>query len=129
MVKRKILAVDDDVLNLKLIESVLEANGYDVITASDGQAGLEKVEKEKPDLVILDIVMPKMDGYTFVKEMRAKEIKTTPLIKTLPIIVVTGSAQMSDLFELEGIRDYLVKPFKNEALLEKVKMYLPKDPE
>jgi len=124
MAKTKILVVDDDVLNTKLVHSILTANNYEVVTAGDGQEGLEKVESENPDLVILDIVMPKMDGYTFVKEMRAKEIKSASPIKVIPIIVVTGSAQMSDLFELEGVRDYLVKPFKEEALLEKVQRHL-----
>ena len=126
MANKKILVIDDDLLNTKLVKEILEKNNYEVITATDGQDGLEKTESEQPDLIILDIIMPKMDGYTFLREIRAKEIKASQKRQPIPIVVLTGSAQMSDLFQLEGIKDYIVKPFKPEVLLDKVRHNLLK---
>ena len=63
--KKKILVVDDEADILDVIKLTLEPNGYEVVTASDGEGGLEKAKSKKPDLIILDILMPKMDGYTF----------------------------------------------------------------
>ncbi|MCP4650434.1 MAG: response regulator [PVC group bacterium] len=113
---KKILVVDDEVHVLKLLESRLRANGYEVITASDGEEGLQKVSSENPDLIILDVVMPKMDGYTFVRK-----IKYDTSIRTIPIIILTAKNELKELFELEGAKDYIVKPFKTEELLTKVK--------
>ena len=67
---KKILVIDDDPTVVKLIQSRLEANRYEVITALDGQEGLSKAVAQKPDLITLDILMPKLDGFTFVKEIK-----------------------------------------------------------
>jgi len=97
----------------------LEAQDYDVITASTGDEGLKKVRSEKPDLILLDIMMPLTDGYTFVREIKASEE-----FKSIPIIIQTAKAELKDLLEVEGVSDYIVKPYKAEEILEMVKKYL-----
>ena len=112
---KKILVIDDEQEILNLLTARLKANRYEVVTASDGEEGLEKFIKEKPDLIILDIFMPKIDGYTLVREL-----KTAVDAKTVPIIVLTAKDLMRDLFKMEGISDYIVKPFVAEDLMEKI---------
>jgi DNA-binding response OmpR family regulator len=116
---KKILLIDDEPNILKVLKSRLEAEKFVVITASDGKEGLDKAKSEKPDLIILDIIMPNKDGYTFIKEMQTDES-----IRRLPVIVTSAKAEMKDLFAVEGINDYIVKPFKTEELLEKIKQLL-----
>lgn len=116
---KKILVIDDDPVTVGLLSSRLKANQYDVSMAGDGAEGLVKLKEEKPDLIILDVAMPKMDGYTFVQEFK----KVTQLDKT-PIIMLTSRDQMKDLFTMEGIKDYVVKPFNIEELLKKIRGYL-----
>ena len=117
--RKKILVIDDEKDIVKLLESRLKANHYEVVTAFDGEEGLEKLKKEKPDLVILDIFMPKTDGYTFVREY-----KTIVDVKSVPIIVLTAKERMRDLFKMEGVADYILKPFMAEELLEKVNKHI-----
>ncbi|MFH1360549.1 MAG: response regulator [Candidatus Omnitrophota bacterium] len=112
---KKILVIDDEPDLVDVVKARLELNHYQVISAKDGQEGLEKVKKEKPDLVILDIMMPRMDGYTFVLEFK----KIADLKKT-PIIVLTAKDQLQDIFKVEGVTEYVVKPFESEKLIEKV---------
>jgi DNA-binding response OmpR family regulator len=107
---KKILIVDDDPDLLRMVTMRLEANQYEVITAYDGEEGLEKVKAENPDLIILDIVMPKLDGYSFVQEIKKTEHKT------IPIIILTAKEEMEDIFKMEGISDYIIKPFDPEEL-------------
>ncbi|MFH1645030.1 MAG: response regulator [Candidatus Omnitrophota bacterium] len=115
MDKKKILVVDDEPQLLAVLKTRLESNNYEVITAVDGEDGMEKLVKEMPDLILLDIKMPKKDGYTFVKEMRAnRDVKGTP------VIILTARDKMKDLFAMEGIKEYIVKPFKSEELLESI---------
>ena len=117
--QKKILLIDDDLDLLEVIKTILETNDYGVVTASDGERGLEKAKSEKPDLILLDILMPKMDGYTFMRRM-----KTNEAIRDIPVIVVSGKTKMKDLFKIEGVRDYLVKPYDSEQLLGLIKKYL-----
>lgn len=119
MTEKKILVIDDEPELVKMVKMRLEANNYEVITALDGQEGLEKTRSEKPDLILLDILMPNKDGYTFVKEVKVDES-----IKHIPIIVLTAKPGMKDLFGIEGIKDYIVKPFEDKELLEKIKKRL-----
>ncbi len=116
---KKILVIDDDQLNIKLVKSRLEASQYQVITASDGEEGLQKVLKEKPDLVILDVQMPKMNGYTFMLEFRKLSE-----FSSIPVIVLTAHEEMQPIFTLKGVRGYLVKPIKFELLFEKLNALL-----
>lgn len=116
---KKILVIDDDPLSIQIVKSCLQAQEYELVVALDGQDGLEKAKSIKPDLIILDIVLPKIDGYTFVKML-----KLTEQIKNIPVIILSSKDKMKDLFAIEGIGDYLVKPFKESELLEKIKKNL-----
>lgn len=110
---KKILVIDDDPNIVELLKSRLTANQFDVRTAKDGQEGLRKVEASPPDLIILDILMPHMDGFTFVRALKRLE-------KKIPVIVLTAKDKMRDLFELEGIHHYIVKPYHPEDLLKRI---------
>ena len=113
---KKILIIDDEPEMVELIKLRLQANNLEVITASEGEEGLDKMIKDKPDLVILDIMMPNMDGYSFLRETRRD-----PFIAKIPIIVLTAKPDMKDLFGLEGIKDYIIKPFEADELMQKIK--------
>lgn len=116
---KKILIIDNDPQILEIMKSRLEANQYQVVLADDGEEGLVKAENERPDLIIVDIKMPKVDGYTFVRKLKRDETQ-----RTVPVIVLTAYVNMKDLFAVEGITDYLVKPFESDQLFEKIKKCL-----
>ena len=116
---KKILVVDDDPTLIKLLQPFLESHGFRVTIACDGQQGIEAVKKDLPDLIVLDVQMPKMNGYTFVFELK----KITD-IKATPIIVLTAKEGMAEIFKVEGVKEYITKPFKPEALLTSIKKYV-----
>jgi len=120
--KKKILVVDDSLDILDIIRTLLESSDYEVITASDGEQGMEKTKSTKPDLIILDVMMPKMDGYTFIKTKKCDQD-----IKDIPVIILTGKSEMADLFMVEGVGDYLIKPFDHKVLLGLVAKHLSED--
>ena len=123
--KKKILVVDDDPNIVKLIKTRLEANNYEVITAEDGEECMQKLSSEKPDLIILDILMPKADGYNVLIGM--KEFKAlTGEIPIVPVIVLTALSdpRVKNMIEKEEIRDYIVKQFNAQELITKIKMAL-----
>ncbi len=115
---KKVLVIDDDAEILNLIRTRLQAH-YEVILASDGETGLQKIPSEKPDLILLDIKMPQVDGFTFLRRF-----KRLDEIKRIPIIVLTAYVNMKDLFEAEGITDYILKPFDAAELLQKIASHL-----
>ncbi|PIQ90026.1 MAG: hypothetical protein COV72_00035 [Candidatus Omnitrophica bacterium CG11_big_fil_rev_8_21_14_0_20_42_13] len=117
----KILVIDDEALIVKMVENRLKASGYQVITASNGQEGLDKLQKEKPDLIILDVLMPVMGGFDFYKA-----IKKDPKNKNIPIIVLTARSAMKDVFLGLDIDDFISKPFEPAELLSKVEASLIK---
>ena len=114
---KKILIVDDKLEVVELVTATLEGEGYQVISASDGREALEKIGKEKPDLVLLDIIMPKMDGL----EVLAKAKKDSQT-KDIPIIMLTAKGQKLDQEKGEelGATSYIVKPFSPSHLLIKI---------
>lgn len=112
---KKILLIDDEQAFVEMLKTRLVASGFEVTTASDGAIGLQQWEQEKPDLIILDITMPNMDGYTFVCESKQKEN-----LKKIPIIVLTAREGMKDLFALEGAQGYFVKPVDTKKLLARI---------
>jgi len=107
--------VDDEPELLKAVKIRLENNNYVVSTANNGIEGLERAEQKVPDLIILDISMARMDGYTMIHELQQRE-KT----KAIPIIILTAHVEMKELFDVEGIKDYIVKPFEDQDLLLRV---------
>jgi adenylate cyclase len=116
-----ILAVDDLPDNLEILQVRLEAQGYQVVTAADGEEALARIRETRPDLVLLDIMMPKLDGIAVVKAIRAD-----PELRGLPIILVTAKADPRDVVEgLDaGGDDYLTKPFEHAALVARVRSML-----
>jgi DNA-binding response OmpR family regulator len=114
----KILAVDDEPLYLRLLKVNLEPEGYEVITASDGEAALELVASKQPDLVILDVMMPKLDGITTCERIRQ--------FSTVPIIILTARGEEQDRVRglNVGADDYVVKPFSVTELVDRVRAVL-----
>ena len=113
---KKILIVDDQRELVEAMKMRFEDAGYDVFEAYDGKECLEKARKELPDLIIMDVAMPQMDGYEAVRE-----IKGDDAIKKIPIFILTGKDQMEDIFKIEGIQEYILKPFDYKVLLGMVK--------
>lgn len=111
----KILVIDDDPTITTLLSATLSECGYSVMTAPDGEEGLEQYKVFRPDIIILDILMPRMDGYTFVLEF-----KKIGDIRETPVIILTSRDSMQDIFEIHGINDYIIKPFNMEDLLRKI---------
>ncbi len=113
--KTTILAADDDPQLLRLITRNLQLEGYDVLAASDGQQALELIENNSPDLVLLDVMMPKMDGFTVCYRVRE--------FSSVPIIIITARGQDQDKVRgLDlGADDYLTKPFSVDELLARVR--------
>ena len=104
----KILVVDDDIDTLRLVGLMLQRQGYQIVAASNGQQALQMAHAEKPDLILLDVMMPDMDGYEVTRRLRA-DTQTN----TIPIIMFTAKTQVDDKvtgFEA-GADDYLAKPF------------------
>ncbi|MEI7998839.1 MAG: response regulator transcription factor [Candidatus Omnitrophota bacterium] len=116
---KKILVIDDDPTLVKVVQPFLEAHDFSVRIAYDGQEGIELVKKDAPDLIVLDVQMPRMNGYTFVFEL-----KKIANVKTVPIIVLTAKEGMAEIFKVEGVKEYICKPFKPEVLLSAIKKYL-----
>jgi DNA-binding response OmpR family regulator len=116
---KKVFIVDDDKTLTKILQSYLHEQGYEVVVSNDGAEALAKLEHDRPDLLVLDVVMPKMNGYTFLFEMRKFEYGVA-----IPVIVLTCKEEMADIFKVEGVREYLIKPFPNKDLLDKIKKHI-----
>jgi len=121
MGRHTILIVDDEKDLVSMVKMRLEAAGYDTIEAYDGQEALTKAQNKNPDLIILDLMLPKMDGYKV-----CRMLKFDSRYKSIPIILFTARAQDSDkdLGKEVGADAYIAKPFDSEALLAKVKELL-----
>src|SRR3989338_4053858 len=112
---KKILVVDDEQQLALAVKIRLQSHGYQVVTANNGQMALEMAEKEQPDLVLLDVLMPVMDGYSTLRELNTRFGRGK-----IPVIMLTARDRMKDLFELEGVEDYVIKPFDHEDLLVRI---------
>ena len=115
----RLLVIEDELPMRTALSDALGAEGYRVLTAADGETGLRRALEEKPDLILLDIMMPRMDGFTVCAEMRR-------LANTTPILMLTAKGQVEDRVRgLDaGADDYLVKPFSTEELLARVRALL-----
>jgi two-component system alkaline phosphatase synthesis response regulator PhoP len=117
----KILLVDDDVDLVKVMSGALESKAYEVTVAYNGQEGLEKARKEKPDLVILDILMPIADGFVF-----ADQFHKDPSLAKVPVLALTSfSESLGQPFAFE-VSEYISKPIKPKDLVAKVEEFLRK---
>ena len=116
----KILVVDDVPENVRLLEAVLVPRGYEVVTAHDGDAALDLVEAEEPDLILLDVMMPGLDGYGVCTRLRANDDTAM-----LPVIMVTSSVGQEKTRAIEaGADDFIPKPFNHDELLTRVRSLL-----
>jgi len=119
----KILIVDDELEFNTILQVRLNANGYEVVTAKDGEEGLEKVESERPDLILLDIMMPKIDGFEV-----CSTLKNDARYNKIPIIFLSAMAQVDDIEmgKKMGADDYITKPFETPELIIKIEELLKK---
>jgi len=116
---KKILLIDDDPKITRLIESRLKANGYDVISSKDGKAGIEKAKKESPDLILLDIMMPEIDGYGVIEKLKKDEDT-----KSIPVVMLTAKRELEDIdksMNVYGAVGFVSKPFSPTELLQQIK--------
>jgi putative two-component system response regulator len=120
-IHKTILIADDEEVNLRLISSILETEGYHLITAVNGKEALDKIKSGRPDLVLLDIMMPVMDGYKV-----CAKIKKDPLLNSTPVIIITALADRGSLIKgLEmGANDFLTKPIDRAELILRIKNLL-----
>ncbi len=117
MWRGKVLVVDDEEYIQHILNFSFSAEGYQVITANDGEEAIEKAKSENPDVIVLDIMMPKMDGYE-----ACRRLKSDPKTKSIPVILLTAKGREVDrkLGNEAGADDYMVKPFSPGRLIERV---------
>jgi len=121
MSRGKVLVVDDEEYIQHILNFSFGAEGYEVITAADGEEAVKIARSEKPDIIVLDIMMPKMDGYE-----ACKQIKADPQTQDIPVILLTAKGREVDrkLGAEAGADDYVVKPFSPGRLIERVEGFI-----
>lgn len=122
--KRRILIIEDNEQNLYLLTFLLVKNGYEVASAMEGPSGIEKARNDPPDLILLDIQLPLMDGYAV-----ARALRTVPSLATVPIVAVTSYAMPGDKEKAleSGCTGYIEKPINPETFLQEMECHLPPD--
>jgi twitching motility two-component system response regulator PilH len=125
MANPKILVVEDSPTYLRKITDFLQGLGYEVITAIDGEEALEKAVRENPSLIVLDVILPKKNGFQV-----CRQLKTSPATQDIKILMITSKSQDSDRFWglKQGADEYLTKPFVEDVLLANVSRLLPGEP-
>jgi len=121
MSKGKVLVVDDEIYIVHILDFSLGMEGYEVITALDGEQALERLKSDRPDLIVLDIMMPKLDGYEV-----CKAIKSNPATKHIPVILLSAKGRNVDQktgYDV-GADDYSTKPFSPRKLVERINQLL-----
>ena len=116
--QKKILIIDDEEDIQKLLKIRLQQENFNVAVAEDGDVGIKMAEQELPDMILLDIMMPRMDGYTCLKEIRK-----LPKTRDIPVLMLSGKEEekVKDLFAFQKISGYIEKPFELDNLVSKVK--------
>jgi len=119
---KRILVVEDQEDNRQILRDLLGSVGYDIVEAGDGEAGVAAAAAQRPDLILMDIQLPRMDGYE-----ATRRIKATPELKGIPIIVVTSYALSGDEAKARaaGCDAYVTKPYSPRQLLAKIREFLP----
>lgn len=120
--KRKILYIEDNEQNLYLVTFILEKHGYQVFAAMDGQQGIDSAATVNPDLILLDIQLPLMDGYAV-----ARQLRTNPDLARIPIVAVTSYAMAGDRDKAiaAGCNGYIEKPINPDTFMQQVEQHLP----
>ena len=119
---KRVVYIEDEPEMIDLVKLILSRRGFEVIGANGGREGLEAIQRDKPDLVLLDLMMPDMDGWEVYQQMKASEES-----KRIPVIVVTAKAQSIDKvlgLHIAKVDDYITKPFGPQELLESVEKIL-----
>ncbi len=119
--QKRILICDDDPAILRVLQVNLEVEGYETLLAHHGEEALEVANAEKPDLIILDIMMPRLDGYQTCERLKADDAT-----KDIPVVFLSAKAQASDIEKGKGygVADYLTKPFDPDTLVETIERLL-----
>lgn len=119
----RILIVDDSPTQTMSLAKILKKNGHDVITAKDGAEGVQVAKAELPDLVLMDVVMPKVNGF-----QATRQITKNPSTSHIPVIIVTTKDQETDKIwgEGQGAKGYVIKPVEEATLMDTIKPFLPK---
>lgn len=115
---KKIVYIEDDLEMIDLVKMILNRKGFDLIGAHGGRQGLDIIEKENPDLILLDLMMPDVDGWDVYHQLKADEIT-----KHIPVIVITAKAQAIDRvlgLQIAKVDDYISKPFRPQELVESI---------
>lgn len=116
--KATVLVVDDEVNIVMSLSFLLRQEGYQVVTAYDGAAGLAQYAAHRPDIVLMDVMMPKMDGFAAATAIRSLDTSSTT---SIIFLTAKGTSMDKQIGYMSGADDYVVKPFDNEMILEKVK--------
>ncbi len=119
--KKKILLIDDEEELVSSLSEVLEENGYKVIIATNGMEAIKKAKEERPDLILLDIMMPKMDGYEVLRQL-----KTSAEAWAISVIMVTARSDSGSILKTQDSRaaDYIIKPFDVSEVLSSIQRYI-----
>ncbi|RDE11322.1 MAG: two-component system response regulator [Candidatus Thorarchaeota archaeon] len=122
--KKKILVVDDEHLTTELAKVILEKHNFSVIIAEDGETALSLAQRENPDLILLDAVLPTMDGFTVCKKLRENKG-----FKNVPILMLTAKGSSNDIEKgrAAGADEYIIKPFSGKALVATIRRHLGMD--
>lgn len=118
-----ILIVDDEPVARTLAQKKISEQGYHVVTASNGDEALKALEKAKPDLILLDVEMPVMNGYTFIGELAKKNYDPK-----IPVLVLTAHEELGPIFKRHGVRGYLIKPLNIDVVKAKIQEVLGPNP-
>jgi len=118
----RVLVVDDDPEIRDITCSMLSKHQYHVSTAANGLEALRMLVTEKPDIILLDVLMPQMDGYTFYKEL-----KNNSDTSTIPVLIITGRGQMEDSFKVLGVDGFIAKPFTADRLIREIHLIMEMD--
>ncbi|HTL47880.1 MAG TPA: response regulator [Verrucomicrobiae bacterium] len=113
---KKILIIDDEPIIVKLLSSRLQTHGYQVLTAFDGEEGYLMIKTKKPDLILSDILMPKMTGYDLVQRLKKEKDGT----EKIPVLIMTAKPSMKDFFSDWEIHSFIAKPLVPEELMKKI---------
>jgi twitching motility two-component system response regulator PilH len=117
----RVLIVDDSPTEMHVMKTMLEKNGFDILTAESGEAGIETARSEKPDLILMDVVMPGLNGF-----QATRQLTNDSATANIPIIIVTTKNQETDRAwgMRQGAKDYLTKPVEETQLVDKINQYL-----